>query len=1719
MSDTREKMRALILAALMIGSVFGGTVAFSGGVAAAGNGNVVASPSTAGNTADLEYSATLDQDRSVQQIQLDFTPASDFDGGFSGASLNEVRVNGVDTGSPSIAQRSNGGATITVQFSSSQPLNAGDTVTVDLNGFQNPSTNGDYLSTYDFNPQSSGGQTQAILTIGTGSSLDGQITSTQDTVGDTVTAEVASVPAGESVTFEHVYEGTVVNAETKTNDGSSAAPLTADFSAAKNADIRFSQDGSAFDVESYSVENYEVNVLNDVLHGTTSDVRGEILLYNGTQKVLADDTNIDYELYDTEGTSIASGDTDNGEFLITRTFDNEPNAADNTERSSDLDYPSDANSDGEPSYEVYIQEDPNDNNPGASLSTNDGSDIVNVRLDVSAETSPSSVEFGDTADVTGGIVDGDGNGAENYKFAVRDTETDPADDAGIVKERSSTTASNGDFGFTMVFNDAGPWAYGTDVGGDTAAPASDNDFVQYGTFTVDTAQAGVNITGDVGNQQSFQSGYTVEVTDQDGNSLDLSGSGNYDGYVAITGEFEVSDPSPYADDDDVIETVSASELEDFNVNTGSFVRAADLDDDGQVDQIHLQTNSAGQLDFDVIPLDSTVGAELQSGFDVSGDEIDTLYNGVEETSIDTPETPDLAGSDSTTIGAADQINVRNYDIEDPQTDSDFSTSTNIFDDDGPSQVSVLPLATTSGDRLQSDGTTTFRTGSDTNQDLDGLTTYRVQFEAFDENNDRMLPSDASAGSGEVANVERLRITGAGVDGTIVAQDDGSVAVASNSTNVISADYDSTSTGEYTVIVRPTEVTSADEEFNVTVIDSDANTATESTDAIGLQVTEFQVDGETVEEVTAGSTVDVTSVVQNEDNDFVNNGRVRLSQTGTTLDADVDARTAATNINNGAYEFTNVDIGPRGIDDDENGIGEDISELTFTAYQYNDADTNGQVDLEEDEVTRATVETLDLTINDNLEVTYLNASNEYAGNTSDGTFTMTQGVEYDSIAFRLTDDDGPVDLTAGVDGTDVALNDLADTELVEIETSNGGTVAVTFDEDASNPSEGYYVIDDLEQTDNGERDLDSDGDAEPVDTVEEFSGDDTFAFDSANSVNTNTTFTLNIETPTRDQTTNASQTGSFVAAQPVVNTTVTGVAGDNIEFSDQAENEFNTNVSGIETLTIGADREYRVNATVTDALGTPLNGSADENDEVVVEFVDPSSDSSVNFEMLDRDGVEVGDSSSNDFGLADNDDSVDVQNPNGTFTFAIEVTDTDSPWFQDGTYEAPFIVGKQTDFDAANDDDAEEGPALTAENYVGVPQGSAGEAEGYVTALEADRPVVEVYDRSGATLPTSEDDEDRILAQDVENRLRIEAFPADENDFALSDGLSYGFNDPKAENTAGTTTTLSDDVVTRGYDQGQLGFVRVTPTGTGDAILDLTDAVDGSGDVVNDQNGTAVHFDVLSSNLQVDITLSSSSVEAGENVTATLTQRSTGESLPANTRVALVDPDGTQVTSALTNSDGEAELAVPANASTSGTYTVETRPAGFAPNSADLNVNAPEAPASVTFDDVTVQNGTTTVTVDSVSLDDGGFVVIHDSNISTDGAIPSAIGASAYLEPGTTENVTVELERPITENETLIAMAHRDTNGNETYDFVTSGGQADGPYTFGGSAVVDSASVTVEADAGGDDEVAQRFGGDDGEIGNLDVLRAVNAANNGEEIGGEPVSNLDVLQVVNAANDN
>lgn len=113
-------------------------------------------------------------------------------------------------------------------------------------------------------------------------------------------------------------------------------------------------------------------------------------------------------------------------------------------------------------------------------------------------------------------------------------------------------------------------------------------------------------------------------------------------------------------------------------------------------------------------------------------------------------------------------------------------------------------------------------------------------------------------------------------------------------------------------------------------------------------------------------------------------------------------------------------------------------------------------------------------------------------------------------------------------------------------------------------------------------------------------------------------------------------------------------------------------------------------------------------------------------------------------------------------------------------------------------------------------------------------------------------------------------------------------------------------------------------------------------------------------------------------------------------------------------------------------------------------------ANVTFVDQT-SNGSA-VYVNNTTLPEGGFVVIHLYENETIGAV---IGNSSHLEAGEHQNVTVLLNTSVNESQTLVAMPHRDTNANQTYDFPA----ADDPYVANGSPVTDEAFVVVEQPAG------------------------------------------------------
>lgn len=103
--------------------------------------------------------------------------------------------------------------------------------------------------------------------------------------------------------------------------------------------------------------------------------------------------------------------------------------------------------------------------------------------------------------------------------------------------------------------------------------------------------------------------------------------------------------------------------------------------------------------------------------------------------------------------------------------------------------------------------------------------------------------------------------------------------------------------------------------------------------------------------------------------------------------------------------------------------------------------------------------------------------------------------------------------------------------------------------------------------------------------------------------------------------------------------------------------------------------------------------------------------------------------------------------------------------------------------------------------------------------------------------------------------------------------------------------------------------------------------------------------------------------------------------------------------------------------------------------------------------------TVEVRVAQATLPDGGFVVIHRDGDPFGGVA----GNSSYLEPGVTTNIEIEVSTDDVVDadgngrKEVVAMAHRDTNDNQDYEFP----DADGPYVADGAPVIDTATIKDE----------------------------------------------------------
>ena len=235
----------------------------------------------------------------------------------------------------------------------------------------------------------------------------------------------------------------------------------------------------------------------------------------------------------------------------------------------------------------------------------------------------------------------------------------------------------------------------------------------------------------------------------------------------------------------------------------------------------------------------------------------------------------------------------------------------------------------------------------------------------------------------------------------------------------------------------------------------------------------------------------------------------------------------------------------------------------------------------------------------------------------------------------------------------------------------------------------------------------------------------------------------------------------------------------------------------------------------------------------------------------------------------------------------------------------------------------------------------------------------------------------------------------------------------------------------------------------------------------DTNGNEV-YDFVTSEGELDGAYTSGGAAATETpgVTETETEMTATETPAMGTETETVASSFQQETTTVateTETEAETETETETTEVETETETPEEDEGGPVVDSATIDAVGDGAPATNLEISDQSSDGTT-VTVDRVTLYRGGYVVIHDSEELEEGdAVGSVIGHSAYMPPGTYEDVEITLAQPVEfeegESVNVTAMPHFETNGNLVYDFGISLGSEDGPYTENDSAVTATANLS------------------------------------------------------------
>ena len=96
----------------------------------------------------------------------------------------------------------------------------------------------------------------------------------------------------------------------------------------------------------------------------------------------------------------------------------------------------------------------------------------------------------------------------------------------------------------------------------------------------------------------------------------------------------------------------------------------------------------------------------------------------------------------------------------------------------------------------------------------------------------------------------------------------------------------------------------------------------------------------------------------------------------------------------------------------------------------------------------------------------------------------------------------------------------------------------------------------------------------------------------------------------------------------------------------------------------------------------------------------------------------------------------------------------------------------------------------------------------------------------------------------------------------------------------------------------------------------------------------------------------------------------------------------------------------------------------------------------------------TIKIDDATFQGTGWVAIHSD---AGGAPGPVIGVSKMLDSGTTSDLVITLDKPLTASAKVFPMEHLEDNGNTTYDFPNG----DAPAKVGADVVVVGIDITVK----------------------------------------------------------